>query len=212
MNDSQTRPGSLTAERLKLLRRLLEAEGLEPAAQPAIPPRTTQDAPPLSFAQQRLWFTDQLAPGNPAYNETIALHLSGLLNRGALEQSLNEIVRRHEVLRTTYIVVGDQPAQKINPALPLELTVVELHGILEHERDALLHKVAVEQTHLPFVLSEWPLLRAKLLQWEAEEHVLLITMHHICTDGWSMGVFYRELAALYEAYSGGEGTPLEELP
>jgi amino acid adenylation domain-containing protein len=166
---------------------------------------------PLSFAQQRLWFIDQLDRGNPAYNFPIAVRLTGSLNVAALEQSLNEIVRRHEALRTTYGEVKGQPVQIISPTLTLPLPALDLRALSESDREAQAMRLAVEESRLPFDLARGPLLRVILLKLDDEEHVLLLTVHHIVTDGWSMGVFFREIAALYEACATGIAAQLPEL-
>jgi non-ribosomal peptide synthetase component F/aryl carrier-like protein len=167
---------------------------------------------PLSFAQQRLWFLDQLEPGHLAYNVPIGLRLTGSLNVTALEQSLNEIVRRHEALRTTFATVEGRPIQVIAPAQPLTFSRVDLRNLPETEREGEARRLATEEAQLPFELSKGPLLRHTLLQLDQEEHMLLLTMHHIISDGWSLGVFLRELATLYAAFSKGNPSPLPELP
>ena len=167
---------------------------------------------PMSFAQQRLWFLDQLEPGNSVYNIPAAMCLRGALNGAALEQSLNEIVRRHEALRTTFSVMEGQPVQVIAPGLALTLPVVDLGNLLETEREAEAQRLTIEEAQRPFDLAQGPLLRTTLLRLDKEEHILLLTMHHIVSDGWSMGVLFRELSALYEAFSAGKPSPLPELP
>jgi alpha-ketoglutarate-dependent taurine dioxygenase/acyl carrier protein len=166
---------------------------------------------PLSFAQQRLWLLDQLEPNNTAYNMPAALRLVGSLNIAALEQSFNEIARRHEVLRTTFTEVNGQPVQVIAPSLTLKIPIVDLQVLPETERDAEVLRLAAKETQLPFDLARGPLLRVTLLKLGLSEHVLLLTMHHIVSDAWSDGVFIRELAALYEAFCAGQPSPLPEL-
>jgi amino acid adenylation domain-containing protein len=166
---------------------------------------------PLSFAQERLWLVDRLEPNNTAYNMPAALRLVGSLNIAALEQSFNEIVRRHEVLRTSFTEVNGQPVQAIAPSLTLKIPVVDLQALPETERDAEVLRLAAQETQLPFDLAWGPLLRVTLLKLGLSEHVLLLTMHHIVSDAWSNGVFIRELAALYEAFCTGQPSPLPEL-
>jgi amino acid adenylation domain-containing protein len=166
---------------------------------------------PLSFAQQRLWFIDQLDRGNPAYNFPIAVRLTGSLNVAALEQSLNEIVRRHEALRTIYGEVKGQPVQIISPTLTLPLPVLDLRALSESNRESQAMRLAVEESRRPFNLAQGPLLRVILLKLDDEEHVLLLTVHHIVTDGWSMGVLFREIASLYEACVTGIPSQLPEF-
>ena len=167
---------------------------------------------PLSFAQQRLWFIDQLAPGNSAYNIPAAIRLRGSLNLAALEQSLNEIVKRHESLRTTFAMVDGRPAQVIAPALTITLPVVDLRKLPETERETEVRRLVTEGAERPFDLSQGPLFRVALLRLGDEEHVGLLTMHHIVSDGWSTGILIREMARLYVAFSSGGSLSLPELP
>jgi len=166
----------------------------------------------LSFAQARLWFLEQLEPGSSAYNIPAAVRLTGSLDVVALEQSLQEIVQRHEALRTTFAMVSGEPIQVISPVLALTLPLVDLHSLPEAQQEAEVERLATESAQQPFDLAMGPLLRATLLNLGEAEHVLLLTMHHIVSDGWSMGVLIRELAALYEAFSTGKPSPLPELP
>ncbi|HJR08608.1 MAG TPA: non-ribosomal peptide synthase/polyketide synthase [Pyrinomonadaceae bacterium] len=166
---------------------------------------------PLSFAQQRLWFLDQFEPGSPFYNIPSAVRLSGTLDVDALEHSLNEVVRRHEILRTTFESTQGQPRQVIAPVLKLSLARENLQHLNESERRAEVQRLAVEESQRSFDLATAPLVRARLLQVADDEHVLLFTMHHIISDGWSVNVLLGEVAALYEAYMRGERSPLAEL-
>ena len=164
---------------------------------------------PVSFAQARLWFLEHLVPGNPFYNVPTAVKLSGLVNVAALEQAFNEIVRRHETLRTTFRTMDGEPVQAIAPSLHLPLPLVNLQELpVEQEVQRLL----TEEFQQPFHLSSGPLLRVKLLQLAEAEHVLLLTMHHIVADGWSVGVLIRELGTLYTAFTTGKPSPLADLP
>ena len=167
---------------------------------------------PLSFAQQRLWFLDQLEPGGAVYNIPLALGLRGTLDVAALSRTLDEIVRRHEVLRTTFVVVEGEPRQLIHPPQPLTLSPSDLSTLPEAERESTLAQLVRDEAVAPFDLSRGPLLRVRLLRLSADEHVLSVTMHHIISDGWSLGVLVREVAALYEAYLKGAESPLAELP
>ncbi len=166
----------------------------------------------LSFAQQRLWFLDQLEPGSNAYNMGSAVRLQGALDLAALEQSFREVMRRHESLRTRFGVVNEVPVQVIAEAPEFSLQVLDLSTVAEDEREAEARRVAREETQRPFDLCAGPLLRAMVLRLSEQEHVLLCTMHHIISDGWSMGVLIRELTTLYEAYTEGKPSPLPELP
>jgi amino acid adenylation domain-containing protein len=166
---------------------------------------------PLSYAQQRLWFADQLEPGSAFYNCPVAVRLTGQLNVGALERSLSEIIRRHEVLRTTFPSHLGEPVQVIEPHVEFTLPLTDLSAVEAHEKESAARGLAEAEAERPFDLAHGPLLRASLLKLEAEEHVMLFTMHHIISDGWSMGVLIKEVSVLYEAYSQGEESPLEEL-
>jgi amino acid adenylation domain-containing protein len=177
-----------------------------------IPRRSTIDPCPLSFAQQRLWFLDRVEPGNPAYNMLVALRLVGALHVPTLEQSLNEILRRHEALRTTFPTIGGQPVQAIAPAKPRRLPVVDLTSLPACDRQGEALRLAAEEAGLPFHLARGPLARATLLRLDAEEHILLFAMHHIISDGWSTQVLYRELETLYDAFAAGRASPLPDLP
>ena len=167
---------------------------------------------PASFAQQRLWFLDQLFPGNLFYNVSAALRLTGALNITALEKTFNEIVRRHEVLRTTFRMLEGHLVQVIAPTLTLPLPVLDLHTLPAAQQDAEIRRLATEEQAHPFDLSQDPLLRVMLLKLGSSEHVLLLNLHHIVSDGWSIGVLLRELAAIYTAFAHKQPSPLPELP
>src|SRR5262249_10192644 len=143
---------------------------------------------PLSFAQQRLWLLDQLAPGNPFYNLPGALRLTGELNVAALRSALQEGVRRHETLRTGFVSEEGKPAQRIVPELALDLPIEDLSALPWEEREAKARARAAEVAHRPFDLSRPPLLRVSLLRLGEAEHALLFSMHHIVSDNWSLGV------------------------
>ncbi len=174
--------------------------------------RAKLDQAPLSFAQQRLWLLDQLEPDDTSYIISRAIRARGALDVGTLERSLKEITRRHEALRTTFTVVDGEQVQVIAPTMDVELPVKDLSGLPQTERQAQAMQLAKEDARRPFDLERGPLFRAKLLRLGEGEHLLLLAMHHIVSDGWSMGVFWRELGALYEAFSRGEPSPLAELP
>ena len=195
------------AESLELLRRAGQS-----LKAPPIKPVPRDGDLPLSFAQQRLWFIDQLDPGNCVYNFPVAVRLKGSLNLAALEQSLNEVVRRHEALRTTFSIVDGQPSQVIAPKLIITLPVVNLRPLSEVERENEVQRLVIEEARRSFDLARGPLLRAMVLQLGEEEQVGLLTMHHIVSDGWSTGILIREMAVLYQAYSSGNSSPLTELP
>lgn len=166
---------------------------------------------PLSFAQQRLWFVDQLDPNNPLYNVPLALRLTGTLNESALRTSLEEIVRRHEVLRTTFIVVNDEPVQVIADTVNLAMPVIDLGATPANDREAEAQRLVNEEARRPFNLAQGPLVRAQLLRLSAEEHVLMLNLHHIVSDGWSTEILTQDLATLYAAFANGKPSPLPEL-
>jgi amino acid adenylation domain-containing protein len=192
------------------------------SALPAITPVPRDGALPLSFNQRRLWFLDRLAPGDPAYNIHAALHLRGPLDIAALERALNEVVRRHESLRTTFVEEGGLPVQRIAPELALPLTVHDLsdpetaaavHGpapepppgaFSPHARESEALRLAEAEAMRPFDLARGPLLRTSLLRLAPDEHIALLAIHHIVADRWSCDVLVRELAAIYGAHAGAE--------
>ncbi|WP_254058605.1 condensation domain-containing protein, partial [Dyella sp. S184] len=167
---------------------------------------------PLSFAQSRLWFLDQLERHAAIYNIPSAIRLTGHLEVDALTRALNEIVRRHEALRTTFVMVDDAPVQVIAPTLTLPLDIVDLGHLPAAEREAQLRVYLREDLARPFDLAVDPLIRFDLLRLAEDEHVLFLTMHHIVSDGWSVGVVMRELAAFYRAFMQGLPSPLPDLP
>jgi amino acid adenylation domain-containing protein len=175
--------------------------------------RARRDGPlPLSFAQERLWFLNRLQPGSPAYNMPTALQARGELSPALLEAILNEVVRRHEALRTTFPWRAGQPAQEIAPPRRWTLPLVDLSTLPEEVGLAEARRLAAEEAGRPFDLEQGPLLRASLLRLGSAEHALLLTLHHIVSDGWSMGVLVGEITALYRAVLAGRPSPLPELP
>jgi amino acid adenylation domain-containing protein len=167
---------------------------------------------PLSFAQQRLWFIDQLEPDGVLYNSPFAAMLTGHLKIDAFERTLTEILSRHEVLRTTFELINGRPVQVIHPPAKVELPVIDLSYVSVERREEEAMRLAREEAVQPFVLSQGPLLRVKLLRLNENRHMVLLTMHHIVTDEWSMGVFVNEVATLYTAFARSEPSPLPELP
>ncbi|HEV3050272.1 MAG TPA: condensation domain-containing protein, partial [Longimicrobium sp.] len=166
---------------------------------------------PTSFSQERLLFIDRLDPGSTTYNMPVAWRLAGALDEAALERALGEVVRRHETLRTTFGEVDGSPVQVISPFAGFTLPVEDLSGLSDADREAALRRRSGEEARRAFDLSAGPLFRAALLRLGAEDHVLLASMHHIVSDGLSVGVLLRELTVLYEAYREGRESPLAEL-
>ena len=179
-------------------------EGIQPFARP--------NDVPLSFAQQRLWFLDQMEPGSPLYNIPAAARFIGELNTAVLERSFNEIVRRHEALRTAFQAVDGQPIQRIAADSALTLRHIDLSTLPKAEQEAQVLRWSNQEAQQPFDLTQGPLLRVTLIRLHDTEHVALLTMHHIISDAWSMGVLMRELTALYPAFLTGRPSPLPELP
>ena len=186
-------------EKRELLARLVREQGAEPRRAP------------LSFAQERFWFLDQLAPGSPFYNQNIALRLDAPYPPALLERALNEIVRRHESLRTVFENVDGQPVQVVLPSLEVTVHVTDLSHLPEAEREAEAFRHATAEARAPFDLAQGPLLRVKLVGLGASDALLLLTLHHIVSDGWSIGVLFREIATLCEAYERNAPSPLPPL-
>jgi len=192
--------GALSPEQRELLTLLVQEQG------------SKFNAFPLSFAQQRLWFLDQLEPGSPAYNIAAAVRMQGPLDLAALKQSFDEIVRRHESLRTTFTSIEGKPVQVIAAELQVTIPVNDLSDLSENKQQAEVLRLAQEESRHQFDLTSGPLINVRVLRLGVEEHVALVTMHHIVSDGWSIGVLIRELAALYETYLQGLSSSLPALP
>ncbi|MDZ7268843.1 MAG: amino acid adenylation domain-containing protein [candidate division KSB1 bacterium] len=201
----------LPPEKRQLLEKLFAQQGVNFSALAPIPRRHKTDVLPLSFSQQRLWFLDQLNPGSAFYNIAYAIHLQGGLDTAALSASLNEIIRRHEILRTTFDRRNGQPVQIIADTRSLELPVIDLQQLDANSRRAEAERLAAAEAGQPYDLARGPLLRATLLRLQPAEHLLLLGMHHIIADGWSMAVLIREMSALYTAFRSGRPSPLPPL-
>src|SRR5438046_2475312 len=171
-----------------------------------------EDREPLSFAQQRLWLLDRLLPQSSRYNIAHVLRLKGTLDVAALRAALNEVVRRHEILRTRFEVIEGQPAQIVDAQLGVELLVEDLNALAITEREIESRRRAEDEARMPFDLARGPLMRARLLRLEEREHWLLLTLHHIITDRWSTGVLAHEVSALYASNLGEAASPLAPLP
>ncbi|HST58467.1 MAG TPA: condensation domain-containing protein, partial [Longimicrobium sp.] len=182
-----------------------------PLLPPVVP--VDRDGPlPLSFGQERLWFVDRLEGGSTFYHVTSAVRLSGTLDAGAMERALGEIIRRHQSLRTAFREVDGEVAQVVAPFAGFTLPVEDLSALDEAAREHAAHRRAASEAERPFDLTEGSLFRARLLRMADREHVLLLCMHHIVSDGWSMDILAHELATLYDAYVDGLPSPLPELP
>ncbi|MEM8722529.1 MAG: amino acid adenylation domain-containing protein [Cyanobacteria bacterium P01_G01_bin.39] len=203
---------SQLAERKQEVIAFLNRVDLANKSRQTITPVARTENLPLSFAQQRLWFLDQMEPGNPLYNIAGAVRLKGALNVTAFEQSFNEIVRRHESLRTTFKTIDGQAVQAIAPSLRLALPILDWRQLEQSEQEAEVLRLAEDEAQQPFDLATGSLIRITLVRLSDTEYVALLTMHHIVSDAWSMGVFVQELSALYEAFSTGKPSTLPELP
>jgi amino acid adenylation domain-containing protein len=193
-----------------------QVEALRRGGGPAGPPplrRAERRGPaPLSFAQQRLWLVDRMEPGSAAYNVPAAVRLRGALDADALERALAELARRHEMLRTRFPQAEGAPVQVVDAPAPVPLARADLGAAPPAEREARARRLAEEEALRPFDLARGPLVRAVLVRLDDDDHVLLLTLHHVVTDGWSMEVVVRELSALYAAFRQGLPSPLPELP
>jgi amino acid adenylation domain-containing protein len=179
---------------------------------PPLEPIEYEGRAPVSFSQQSLWFLDQLAPGQATFNITIAARLLGPFDLEAFQRSLAELIRRHGTLRTTFANVDGRPVQVVAPAVELPMTTVDLRALDEALREAELRRRVYQQSCRPFDLAKGPLLRVQVLELGADANAILVTMHHIISDGWSFGVAARELTAIYDAFRRGAPSPLDPLP
>ncbi len=197
---------ALLAKRLKEKKAAVESFSMR------IPRRSDASHWPLSFSQQRLWFLDQLDPGNSAYNVYRAVRMHGALNVEALRRGLQEILRRHSVLRTIFPIIEGEPRQMIRPVPEVQLPETDLSDFPRARKELAVKRLANAEAHRPFRLDRDLLLRTALLRLGPEEFVLLLTTHHVVVDGWSVAIFFSELAALYDAFAAGKTSPLSEPP
>jgi amino acid adenylation domain-containing protein len=201
----------LQAAKRELLERLLGKEGIDVRDAETIYPRQSSHKIPLSFAQQRLWFLDQLDSGKSVYNICRAYRLSGRLDIDALTQSFNAIIRRYEILRTVFITVDDQPVQFIIPNLTLTIPILDLQKLSPADQETETSRLANREVGYFFDLARGPLLRLSLVRLSTEKHVLVFAAHQIICDGWSVSLFFRELESFYRVYSSNEIAALPEL-
>ena len=207
----------LKGRKAEILTFLQQAEQAASSSPHVIPSISREEALPLSFAQQRLWFLDQLEGSSIAYNMPSAVRICGSLDPSVLEQAINEVVRRHEILRTTFPAVDGQPVQQIAPTLDIPLNLIDLQSELgtsrepEAEQEEIFQQAVARESQWPFDLAEGPLLRVTLFKFAPQEYRLLSNMHHIISDGWSTGIFIRELTQLYAAYTAEQPSPLPDL-
>jgi amino acid adenylation domain-containing protein len=210
MSTISSQIANLSPEQLAKLAYELKASKASKAQE--IPRRVPGNRCPLSFAQQRLWFIAQLEPDNPSYNCMEALRMTGKLNVPLLHQTFNEVVRRHEALRTTFEIVAGEPVQIVSSEIKLSPSLIDLQALPESGRERQVSKLSSAELRRPFDLTRGPLLRVVVLRVSEQEHAILFTTHHIISDGWSLDVLVREIIDLYLAFAEGRPSPLAELP
>lgn len=202
----------LSEKKRALLAKLLREAGVEAVTQSRIERRARTNSDPLSFAQLRLWFLDQLEPGSSFYNIATAVRFTGQLDVAALERSFAEVMRRHESLRTTFSVVNGEPVQVVMPSTETDLPFIDLSVSPGEDHDTEARRLATEESERPFDLATGPIIRWLVLRLSAREHVAVLTIHHIACDAWSIEILVKEIGALYDAFSQGQPSPLAELP
>lgn len=215
--NNETSRQALIEERLRARKKKADQAPSIPrrAAKPSWFPwsRRSEPAPaPLSAAQKRIWILYQLDPSSPVFNSRVAVRLRGELDRDALEKALNEIVRRHEALRSVFPESDGEPTQIVLPAAPVSVDFQDLRNVPTDGREGAMRRIAAAESQHSFDLANGPVVRAKLVRTADHEHVLLVLMHHIVFDGWSENVLLRELRQLYSAFARGQESPLDELP
>ena len=211
LNIREQLAGLSPAKRALIELKLLKKQAASGEPKPLISKRPEGVPVPLSFYQQGLWVLSQLMPGTSLYHVPKAVRLSGKLEIAALERTLAHLVERHESLRTSFASTDGVPMQVISKRLEVALPLVDLSELAQSERESEARRLLREETRRPFDLAHGPLIRALLLRLAEQEHILLIAMHHIITDGWSVGVMHREFMDLYEAFASGKPSPLPEL-
>jgi alpha-ketoglutarate-dependent taurine dioxygenase len=212
MNDLARQITELPPGKLDFLVRMISKKNYCPANTRISSQRRMGQPFPLSFAQQRLWFLDQLNSGSNLYNEFTAIRLSGHLSHAALISSVNEVIRRHEILRTTFSMGEDEPQQIIKPVLRIAIPLIDLRLVEADEQRKKVREIIREESARGFDLSLGPLLRVTLLRTNVEDYLMLLTMHHIVSDAWSIRILIRELTALYKAFSACQPSPLPRMP
>ena len=212
MSQKHPKAFEFSPQKQALLQSLLAEAEIDSTAEPRITRRSQHEPTiPLSFAQERLWFLNQLEGSTANYNLPGAIRIRGDLDVKALQQSLSEIVNRHEVLRTRFQTVNGSPIQVIEPEIAININLLDLREKEASEQQTALKQQIQQEANSAFELEKAPLIRCRLLQLETQEYVLLVTMHHIVSDGWSIGLFIQELSVLYQAFSQGKPSPLPEL-
>ena len=201
MDQLSSRIAGLSPQRRALLQLRLRQKGATAGSEPAIEPRADRNSARASFAQQRLWFLEQMEPGQAAYNVPRAIRLQGPLNIEALRATLAEIVRRHEPFRTHFLNVDGELRQIIRDDVNIPLTEIDLTSVSKTEREAEGLRLSREEAARPFDLNNGPVIRTTLLRLDEQEHIILLTTHHIVSDAWSAVILFREFGQLYEAFT-----------
>src|SRR5215510_11946413 len=212
MSDLQNQIAGLSPAELALLQARLRNLRASGTRETSIPSAANRETAPLSSTQQRIWFLEQLNPGLATYNRLVVYRLKGSLNLKALDDSLSEIIRRHEILRTAFSTVSGRPLQVVLPAKPFVSRFCDLSTAAPESKENLSRQLASEEGREPFDLTAGLLLRAKVLRLSEVDHLLVLTFHHIAIDGWSIGIFLEELRRCYEAFSTGRVPTLAPLP
>jgi hypothetical protein len=203
---------SISEAKRQLLAKYLRGDVKQQSTSPrTIVPLVPGSVPQLSFAQERLWFLDQLNPGSAVYNVPLAVRLRGPIDPVVVEHSVNEIVRRHEALRTTFPTVAGRAEPTVRPQLKIALQLQDLTSLPQDEREERSRALLNEECEAPFDLTHGPLIRATLVRIDPQQHVFLVVMHHIVSDGWSLVLFFQELSAIYDAFSRSAPSPLPEV-
>src|SRR5437867_2646515 len=210
MNEMK-QPSKLSPVKQALLEQRLKGASTARVRAPDIRARPERGVAPLSFVQRQLWVIDQLTPGNPAYNLPNGYRLRGPLDVTALERSVNEVIKRHEGLRTTFAVRDGEPVQRIHAHLKIKIKVTALDHLTGEERETRLQALASEESVSPFDLSRLPLIRVSLFRLGDSDHVFIINLHHIAADGLSIALLLDELDAFYRAFTGGVDPRVPEL-
>ena len=202
---------NLSPEKKALLEQRLGVAAQKRVKGPVISRRPNQDFAPLSFAQRQMWVIDQMTPGNPAYNLPIGYRLKGSLDLTALENSFNEVIKRHEALRTTFAVQGGEPLQFIHSDFKIKITITDLSHLTGEQCHNALQALASEESVRSFDLSHLPLIRACLFRLGEADHILIINLHHIVADGLSIALLWDELDTFYRAFTRGDDPRPPEL-
>ena len=208
---SVTPPNISEAKRLLLAKYLRGEVKQQPSSPRTIAPLPPGAIPQLSFAQERLWFLDQLNPDSAVYNVPLTVRLSDPIDPETLERSVNEIVRRHDVLRTTFATIDGRPVLNIHSELQVHLQIHDVTSLSKTEREVKARAFLNKEAQAPFDLTRGPLIRATLLKLDEDRYNFVVVMHHIISDGWSLVLFFQELSAIYDAFSRGEASPLAKL-